>query len=216
MTDYEYLNNFRSAGEEAAAAMSYVVGLAPWIIWAVVSGANWRVGLCVAALAALALVVRALSRHDLDLLTGVTFVFFTVMAVIALADPQSGLHNWTTALSAGAFAVIAWISLAVRQPFTLSFAKKQVPEDAWGHPLFLHANDIITAAWAAAFTLSCLACALIVHANPKDSTALIVAQVLGFAVPVGFTVLYSNRAKAKGEELARQAKTGGQAQIETL
>jgi hypothetical protein len=200
---------------EEAAAMYYVMGFAPWIIWAVLSGSNWRVGLCAAALAALVLVIRACRRHDLDLLTGVTFLFFAVMTVIALADPKSGLHDWTTALSAGALAVIAWGSLAVRQPFTLSIAKKQVPEEAWGHPLFIRTNDVITAVWAGAFTLSCLACALIVHTNPKDSTALIVAQVLGFAVPMGFTVLYSNRAKAKGEALTRQAEREGQVQSET-
>lgn len=190
--------------------MSYVMGFVPWIIWAVLSATNWRVALCAAALAALALAVQARRRHDLDLLTAVTFLFFAVMAVIALANLQAGLHNWTTALSAGTLAVIAWVSLAVRKPFTLSIAKKQVPEDAWGHPLFLRTNDVIMAVWAGAFTLSCLACALIVHANPKDSAALIVAQVLGFAVPMGFTVLYSNRAKAKGEALARQAEAGGQ------
>jgi hypothetical protein len=186
------------------------MGFAPWIIWAILSGSNWRVGLCAAALAALALVVRARRRHDLDLLTAVTFVFFAVMAVIALADPKSGLHNWTTALSAGALAVIAWVSLAARKPFTLSIAKKQVPEEAWSHPLFLRTNDVITTVWAGAFTLSCLACSLIINANAKDSAALIVAQVLGFAVPMGFTVFYSNRAKAKGEALASQAESGGQ------
>src|SRR5580692_2387129 len=100
--------------------MSYVMGFAPWIVWAVLSGTNWRVGLGAAAVAALALGVLARRGHDLDLLTGVTFLFFAVMAVIALADPMSGLHNWTTALSAGTLAVIAWVSLAVRQPFTLS------------------------------------------------------------------------------------------------
>lgn len=195
--------------------MSYVMGFAPWIIWAVLTGTNWRVGLCAAAFASLALVVQARHRHDLDLLTAVTFVFFAVMAVIALADLHSGLHYWTTALSAGALAVIAWVSLAVRRPFTLSIAKKQVPEEAWGHPLFLRTNDVITAVWAGAFTLSCLACALIVAANRKDSLALIVAQVLGFAVPMCFTMVYGNRAKAKGEVLARQADTGLQAQTGT-
>ena len=191
--------------------MSYVAGFAPWIIWAILSGSNWRIGLFAAAVAALLLAVRARQRKDLDLLTGVTFVFFAVMAVIALVDPRSGLHNWTTALSAGTLAVIAWVSLAVRQPFTLAIARKQVSEQAWGHPLFIRTNEIITAVWASAFTLSCVACALIVHASPKDTAALIVAQILGFAIPMGFTVQYSNRAKAKGEELVRQAKAESEA-----
>ena len=41
------------------------------------------------------------------------------------------------------------------------------------------------------------------------------AQVLGFAVPMGFTVLYGNRAKAQGEALARQAEAAGLAQAQT-
>jgi hypothetical protein len=85
-------------------------------------------------------------------LTAVTFLSFAVMAVIALANLQAGLHNWTTALSAGTLAVIAWVSLTVRKPFALSIAKKQVPEDAWGHPLFLRTNDVITAVRARAHT----------------------------------------------------------------
>jgi hypothetical protein len=201
----------RETEREPEEGMSYVLGFAPWIIWAILSGSNWRIGLFAAAVAALLLAVRARQRKDLDLLTGVTFLFFAVMAVIALVDPKSGLHNWTTALSAGTLAVIAWVSLAVRQPFTLSIAKKQVPEYAWGHALFIRTNEIITTAWASAFTLSCVACAVIVHANPKDTTALIVAQILGFAIPMGFTVLYSNRAKAKGEELVRQAEAESEA-----
>ena len=61
------------------------MGFAPWIIWAILSGSNWRVGLCAAALAALVLVIQARPRPNLDLLTRVTFLFFAVMTVIALA-----------------------------------------------------------------------------------------------------------------------------------
>jgi hypothetical protein len=175
--------------------MSYLLGFAPWILYAILSS-NWRLAMSVAAVAAAVLVVRQIRGHDVDLLTPVTLVFFAVMAAVALADPSSGLHHWTPALSSATLAVIAFGSLAARQPFTLSFARKEVPEELWGSPIFLRTNDIITAAWAVAFALSAALCALIIHVSPKDSTAVVVVQVLGFVVPMVFTRRYSASVKA--------------------
>jgi hypothetical protein len=175
--------------------MSYILGFAPWILYAILNS-NWRLSVCVAAVAAAGLVVRQIRLHDVDLLTPVTFVFFAVMAVIALADSTSGIHHWTPALASGTLAVIAIGSLAARRPFTLSFARKEVPEEFWNSPIFLRTNDIITGAWALAFTASAVVCALIVHHNPKNSTALIIVQVLGFVLPMVFTRRYSAHVRA--------------------
>jgi hypothetical protein len=60
--------------------MSYILGFAPWILYAILNS-NWRLSVCVAAVAAAGLVVRQIRLHDVDLLTPVTFVFFAVMAV---------------------------------------------------------------------------------------------------------------------------------------
>jgi hypothetical protein len=181
--------------------MTYILSFSPWIAYAALSSLDWRIAMGAAAACALALVIHQLTKHDADLLSYVTLGFFAVMTVIALAAPRSGIHHWTPALSAGVLAVIAWASLGLRRPFTLGIAKRQTPEEYWSSPLFLRTNDVITSAWAIAFTASCVVCALIIHHSANDSTALVITQVAGFVLPMLFTKRYTEMAKAKGAAL---------------
>lgn len=176
--------------------MSYLRSFAPWILYAVLSSFDWRVGTGAAAIAAVALVIDERRHDDFELLTMATCGFFVVMAVIALAAPHSGLHHWMHALSAGVLAVIAFGSLAARQPFTLPIAKRSTPEEYWNTPRFLHINDVITAAWAVCFAASAIVCALIVHSSPNATTPLTITQIAGFVVPAVFTKRYSDRQRA--------------------
>jgi hypothetical protein len=96
--------------------------------------------------------------------------------------------------------VIAAVSLAARRPFTAAIARRTVPQEYWKTATFLHVNDVITGVWAAAFTASAIACALIIHVAPGSEVPLIAAQVAGFLIPFGFTKTYTERVQA-----ARQA-----------
>jgi hypothetical protein len=63
------------------------------------------------------------------------------------------LGVWAGELSNVAIAVIAAVSLAVRSPFTLQYARESTEALYWDSPLFLRINDVITAVWAATFVL---------------------------------------------------------------
>jgi hypothetical protein len=184
--------------------VSYVRSFAPWILYAALSSLDWRIGVGAAAIAALLLVAEQARRHDLDLLAEATAVFFVAMTVIALAAPHAGLHHWTPALSAGVLAVVALVSLAIGKPFTLAIAKRSVPEQFWSSSLFIHSNTVITTAWAVGFTASAVLNALIIH-HDNTSKLTIVVQIAAFVVPMVFTKLYSERAKAAGAAAAAQA-----------
>jgi hypothetical protein len=176
--------------------VTYLRSFAPWILYAVLSSFDRRIGMVAAAVAAALLVADQRRRHDLDLLTIVTFAFFVVMAVIALVAPHSGLHHWTPALSGGVLAVIAGGSIALRQPFTLAIARRSTPEEYWHTPVFLHINAIISGVWAVCFAASAVACALVIHTAPGSTAPLVVTQVAGFVVPAVFTKRYTERVRA--------------------
>ncbi|BAC68203.1 MULTISPECIES: hypothetical protein [Streptomyces] len=107
------------------------------------------------------------------------------------------MHDYSAALSAGTLAVIARVSLAIGKPFTLGIVKRTTPREAWGLKPFIQTNVIITAVWTAAFTLTAVVLAFMAHAGNAHSTLAMLIQVVGFAVPMIFTVRYVSRVQAK-------------------
>jgi hypothetical protein len=125
----------RWAGDMSEGPVALVdPGFAPWIAYAVLSSFDWRIAIYTAAALATVGVIRQRREHDLNLLIGVTCVFFVVMAILALVAPHSGLHHWTPALSLATLAVIAFGSLVVHRPFTLPIARRSTPEEYWHTP----------------------------------------------------------------------------------
>lgn len=175
--------------------MNYIRGFAPWLCYAGLSPFDWRLGMCAAAITAL-LLAGQFRVGNSDLLGAATCAYFVVMAVVALAAPNSQLHDWTSALASGTLAATAVASLAVRKPFTLSMARTQVPEKFWNHPAFIRVNMVITSAWAAAFAVSAIACALIAAYDRGAGLPLITIQVLAFLIPLVFSNRYATRAVA--------------------
>jgi hypothetical protein len=75
--------------------------------------------------------------------------------------------NWSSSavkltVDAGVLA-IALTSLAIRQPFTLQYAREMVDAGTAGLPGFLTANYVITWAWTGAFVLMAIANVLMIY-----------------------------------------------------
>ena len=194
------MSNFHSPNwtyRSKGSSVNYVRGFAPWLCYAVLSAFDWRLGLSVAALVSLILLVTHLrGGTGLDILGTASTVFFVAMAIIAVTDPASVLHNWTTVLSNGVLAAVASASLIVRRPFTVSISRTQVPEKFWHTPRFIHVNVVITGIWAAAFTMSAMACAVVVGFAHAATVPLVAIQILAFVIPLVASGHYANRAKA--------------------
>ena len=183
--------------------MSYLFAFAPWIVYAVIPSSQWRW----AALAALAITVVetvwGLSRRRPAAAMIIEFgsmVFFAAATGLAFADPHTALHPYLPALANGWLAVISWLSLAVRQPFTLGIAKQSTPREVWHQPLFVRTNVIITTVWAVSFTIGAAAIAACVAAG-AGSGVRIVVQVASFVVPMVFTIRYVAAVQARVAKL---------------
>jgi anti-sigma-K factor RskA len=173
--------------------MMYVRAFLPWIVYAVVPSGSWQWGAVAALVVAVFLVAqqrRAGRPADAVIIEMGSAVFFAALAVLAFADPHSGLHPYSAGLANGMLALIAVISLAVRRPFTLGIAKQSTPREYWNQPAFLRINMIITSVWAASFAVAAIVIALIAHAGPGHMTPIVIVQVAGLVAPMVFTNRY--------------------------
>jgi hypothetical protein len=92
---------------------------------------------------------------------------------------------------------IVLVSLAVRRPFTLQYAREQTPPEIWASPLFLRANDIISGVWAIAFALLVAADAALLAWPETPGWIGIAATVLVLVAAVRFTLWYPDHLKAR-------------------
>ncbi|MEU8827559.1 hypothetical protein [Streptomyces sp. NPDC048636] len=184
--------------------MTYLRGFIPWIAFAVVSSLGWQWGaLAGLVIAAVLLVQQRRSGVDADalVLECSTVIFFASLTALSFARPHSALEAYDGALALGWLALTAWLTVAVRRPFTTGIARRQAPREVWGTPLFRRVNVVITTVWATAFTLSAAAL-VVVRAADLDDTVSTAVQVAGFVLPAMFTARYPERARARALQQA--------------
>ncbi|MCB5912069.1 hypothetical protein [Streptomyces pinistramenti] len=179
--------------------MIYLRGFLPWLAFAGASSFGWQWGALAGLVLAAVLLVsdRAAGWSPAGrMLEYGTIVFFAALTVLAFVRPDSGLESYSNALSTGWLALIAWLSIAVRCPFTLAMARRMAPPEVWGSPLFRRISVVITAVWALSFTLTALA-QLAIAAYGLSMFCSILVQIAAFVVPIRFTATYPDRAQAR-------------------
>lgn len=171
----------------------YARSFVPWIVLAVGSGVDNRVGAIGGLISAGVLigVGRRAGRGPDELILDLsTAGFMALFGLVAVARPDAPLLDYGTALAMGWLAATAWLSLALRRPFTLGIARRRVPEQIAGTTAFVRTNVIITTVWALCFTAEALLSAYVQHRTPHALAALIVCKVGFVAVAALFTARY--------------------------
>jgi hypothetical protein len=170
-----------------------VWAFAPFVIFALSARfVSPAIALAVGAVAALVLFARTVlvERKSPRILETGTAVIFTALALYALvANPQWPVFGVRLIVDGALLAVIV-LSILVRQPFTLQYAREKVPQEYWSSPRFIRTNDVISLAWAIAFAVIVL-CDLAVLVVPGLSQQLaFIAILVAVYVAYKFTVWY--------------------------
>ncbi|WP_232316787.1 hypothetical protein [Candidatus Burkholderia verschuerenii] len=80
-----------------------------------------------------------------------TFLLFGALTLYALVFGASWSVPAVRLRVDAGLLLIVLASIALRQPFTLQYAREKVAADRWDAPEFLRANYAITSVWALAF-----------------------------------------------------------------
>jgi len=80
-----------------------------------------------------------------------TLIFFVFLffSVIIFKNDWIKQHAWI--FSSGTLVLIAWVSIVIRKPFTIQYAKQKVERELWQNPVFIRINYILTAVWGLVF-----------------------------------------------------------------
>lgn len=134
--------------------MGILFAFAPFFVY-VVAERLWGVkpGLLSAAVVSAALLVRDWSRtRTVKVLETGTLILFAGLAAYAfLAGATWSIIAVRLRVDAGLLLIVL-VSLAVRRPFTLQYARETVAP-VWTTPRFIRANYVMTAIWALGFAV---------------------------------------------------------------
>jgi hypothetical protein len=127
---------------------------APWIAFLVIANGSLfrlKLGIGVAAVLTVVMVVTRLHRGAI-MWVGIVFFSYALVTVVLLNN------MWTVRnmgiLANGALAAGTWMSIVLKRPFTLEYAREHTEPGLWQSPSFLRTNYILTLMWAVTFTIN--------------------------------------------------------------
>ena len=133
---------------------------------------------------------------------GTACLFGALALYTLLGNPRWSIMGVRLVVDAGLLSIVL-VSLAIRQPFTLQYAREQVGPEIWASKEFLRVNDVITAVWALAFFVLTAADAVLLYAPELPPRFGIIMTVLALVGVVKFTSWYPDRQRAPAETVAR-------------
>jgi hypothetical protein len=122
---------------------------APWIVFSLLYNHSSPTRIVMASLTALALTIfwnlKELKKGFV--LPWGSTLFFALFATNGIFGFWLYAEAHAYSLINSALAIIAFISLLIGKPFTLQYAREQVPHTQWNHPIFIKINWILSAIW---------------------------------------------------------------------
>lgn len=180
-----------TAGPQRCSALAMILGFVPVIVFTLLMNISQDLAIWAAFAAAFAIAIRDfLHEKLLRFLDAGTTVLFGLLALYA-GFVQPGLNVAMTRLIVDAgLLVFTLVSIVLRNPLTLEYAREQVPREQWRTRRFLLTNYGLTGFWAAAFGCMVAADALAnFHKDLPPAFDAIVSLVV-LMVAAGFTARY--------------------------
>jgi hypothetical protein len=135
--------------------LKILLGFLPWIWFGILAGPpliRLEMALAVSLLASLALGFKQL-RKGFFLAWG-SLLFFAISLILVALLKNLWVISHLDVLARGTLAAIAWGSIIAGRPFTLQYARENVPETYWRAPGFIHAGYFISLVWGIIFFIA--------------------------------------------------------------
>ena len=133
--------------------INFLLGFMPWILFLFLSGQTFSSlerSIIIGLLASLIFGFREL-RGGFLLQWG-TLIFFIMCAVTVNGLKWIFVARSMGTISNGALALLIWWTLLIGKPFTLQYARAELPKERWNDPALIHSCRLLAIVWAVLLT----------------------------------------------------------------
>lgn len=176
--------------------MGILLAFAPFMAFAVVDRLTGPLqGLIAGAATSVVLLLRDWIGHRtkpkiLEIGTAILFGGLALYAI--LGGPVWSIVSVRLRVDVGLLLIVL-TTLMIGKPFTLQYAREQVPQSLWNTPQFIRSNYVITGVWCGAFLILVLADLLLVYRPDLPPKIGILATVLALIGAFKFTQWYPKK-----------------------
>jgi hypothetical protein len=171
--------------------MGILLGFAPFILFALLSGISISLALWLAFAAAFAIGIRDFLHAKIIRLLDLTcLVLFATLALYTGFIQPSLPVQAVRMIADIVLLLLALISMARRAPFIGQYVREEVPEHLWDTPAFARMTYILSAVWAAAFLVMAVADGLATFQQYLSFSLDVAIGLVALAAAVVFTLRY--------------------------
>jgi hypothetical protein len=181
-----------------------LLAFAPFIAFAVIDRLVGPVeGMFVGFAVSAALLIRDWNqgRGPKVLEIGTAALFGALGCYALLADPAWSLMGVRLVIDSGLLLIVL-VSIAIRQPFTMQYARERVPADVQETREFVRTNYVITSVWALAFAAMVAADLILIYRPDLPARFGILLTVVALMGAFKFTARYPEHRRAIAESAA--------------
>ncbi len=176
-----------------------LLAFAPWLSFLIIARDSLfrlKLGLVVALVLVVVMGITRLHRGVI-LWAGLLFFTYATVAVVLLDNLWIAQHMGV--MANGALAVSTWLTIAIRKPFTLDYAREHTDPSLWDNPLFIRTNVVIASVWGLIFSVNTiLAWGKIEHFILSELGYEVITYTLLIGT-VAFTTWYPNCVRRRRE-----------------
>ena len=192
--------------------MSYLIGFLPWIAFGFLSASNnpsrdqLVLASVVGAVLAVVTTIPAAKKHMIGSIEVGGLIFFPIMIILSLVAEPLTVDKWSSALLSIGLAIAIGVGILMDRPFTLMYAKAEVPEVLWTNPYFIASNKRMSTGWFFGFAVMAVSSCIGAFFTPSTMGAYLFSWVIPIAVMVA-VVFWQRGEIQRGREMgAARAK----------
>jgi len=150
------INRLRSLSSEerSMSCFKLLLAFSPWLSFLVIARDSLfrlKLGLVVALVLSVVMGITRLHRGVI-LWAGLLFFTYSTLAVALFNNMWTAQHMGV--MANGALATFTWLTIVLKKPFTLDYAREHTDPSLWGNPLFIRTNIVITSVWGLIFAVN--------------------------------------------------------------